>query len=259
MIAGHARAAGRILLLAVVTVVICLVWLPFGLATRHDRGADLARRARLTHRWCRTVARVLGMRVRLTGRPPKAPFLLVSNHLGYIDVVLLGSIVEGLFVAKQEVSRWPVVGRLSLWSGALYIDRRPGGHLVDSVAQAQDVLSHGVGLIVFPEGTSTAGDRVLPFRSALLEPAVSTRVPVWHACIRYVSWDGSPAAEEALCWWRDMTFTPHLYNLLQLPGFDATVRFGEAPLVGEDRKELARSLWTAVSSDLRGESVLEAT
>ena len=102
--------------------------------------------------------------------------------------------------------------------------------------------------MLFPEGTSSGGDQVLPFRPSLLEPAARGGLPVAHASLRYISPEGFPPASESICWWRDMPFGSHVLSLLRLPRIRAEVRFGPELLRGRDRKELAHRLWEATKA-----------
>jgi 1-acyl-sn-glycerol-3-phosphate acyltransferase len=118
------------------------------------------------------------------------------------------------------------------------------------MGEIQGVLDAGQGVLLFAEGTSSAGDRVLPFRSPLLEVAARGGIPVSYAGLRYRTGPGMPPAGEAVSWWRDVSLADHLFGLLRLPGFEAELVFGEEPLVGEERKDLALRLRSAVAGTL---------
>jgi lyso-ornithine lipid O-acyltransferase len=102
-------------------------------------------------------------------------------------------------------------------------------------------------VVLFPEGTSSLGARVLPFKAALLEAAAQAKQPVAYAALSYRTPVGQPPAHLVVCWWGEMTFLDHLYRLLQVPKFEALVVFGEQTLQATDRKTLAAQLWQAVS------------
>ena len=200
--------------------------------------------------WARGIAAVIGLHIRVEGRPPRAPFVLVANHLGYIDIVTLMAHAPGVFVSRGDVAGWPVLGTLAKAADTIFIDRALRRDVVRVNALIDAVLQRGLGLMMFPEGTSSSGEQVLPFRSSLLEPAVALGRPVSHATLAYRTGPGHGPAREAVAWWGDMTFPDHFWALLQLPRIDATVRFGDAPLSGDDRHELSRALWTAVDAAL---------
>jgi len=208
--------------------------------------AGLMMRRAVARRWARSVARILGMRVRIEGAAPAAPCLLVANHLGYVDVVAFWCATGGSFVAKSEVASWPLVGALGRIAQTLFIDRGRKRDVVRVIAAMEQTLGRGESVIVFAEGTSTGGDRVLRFRSSLFEAARRSGVPVRTASISYATPRGAPSADRAVCWWGDMTFADHAFALMKLRGFDATLRFAAEPIEGGDRKEMARRAHAAV-------------
>jgi 1-acyl-sn-glycerol-3-phosphate acyltransferase len=201
--------------------------------------------------WARGICRIIGLRVEVQGNPPAPPFILVSNHLSYVDIVTLMSVLPGVFVAKSEVAHWPLLGQLSRVANTIFVDRQSKKDVVRVNVGIDKALARGEGLIMFPEGTSSRGRDVLPFRSSLLQPAVSSGHPVSYASISYRTPAGSPPAEMSVCWWGDMTFGRHFWELLQLPGIDGSVSFGSRTLLAESRHELARSLQSAVSESFQ--------
>jgi len=162
---------------------------------RRDRRLD-ARGAWL-HGWCRFACRVLGIRIRTHGSMPSSG-LLVSNHLSYLDIVVLSSIRPCVFVAKRDVARWPLFGWLAHAAGTILSIASEG---FESEGRewysGRDRRRLGGGPL--PEGTSSDGSTVLPFKSALLESAVQLRSPIAAASIDYALDDGSVAEEVCYC------------------------------------------------------------
>jgi 1-acyl-sn-glycerol-3-phosphate acyltransferase len=216
-----------------------LVLLSVGLVSRRAAvRADVA----AMRAWARGLARLIGMRIRVEGPPPRPPFLLAANHLSYVDVVALLASTPCVFLAKSEVARWPVIGFLARTTGNLFVDRSRRGDLPRVLAAVEAAVARGRGVAIFPEGTSTDGSAVLPFKPSLFEAAVRTGLPVSCASLGYEVPDGYPPARLSVCWWGDMEFLRHLYALLQIPSFEARVAFADVPIArGEwrDRKELA--------------------
>ena len=166
---------------------------------------------------------------------------IVANHLSYLDILLLSSTVPAVFVAKHEVSRWPFVSWLTTRSGAVYVyrgGRRETYPLVN--ARMAHAFRSGVPVVFFPEGTTTNGTEVLPFRRGLFHSVLRDGVAVRTAAIRYelVADDGDVA--EDVCWCGDAALLPHLYRLMGLRGVRGTVTFG-ATVWGRDRFELSEA------------------
>src|SRR5689334_14992380 len=123
-LAKHLRAYVRVFALCVLTACVYLAWLVVGVAVSFSLTRSREWRSRFFCAWARAVALVVGMRVKVRGVAPTGPFLLVSNHLSYVDVVALASRLECVFVAKSEVARWPVVGRLCRSVNTIFVNRR---------------------------------------------------------------------------------------------------------------------------------------
>lgn len=195
----------------------------------------LRRRARnaIVRAWARAVCRLLGMRSSVEGPLPSGRFFLVTNHLGYLDVLLLMQFVDVVFVANSGVREWPVIGRLTSSTGSIFVDRESRRDTVRVTGEMLRAVESGVGVVLFPEGTSGDGTKLLPFKSSLLEAAARGGIPVHAAAIRY-----RPAE---VAWWDETAFTDHFWRVVQLPRIDASVRFGGSVTSG-DRKELARML-----------------
>ena len=170
--------------------------------------------------------------------------LLVCNHLGYFDILLLSAVAPAVFVAKQEVKSWPVFGRLARLAGTIFVHRERRSETANSASEIKNALSQGALVILFPEGTSSGGDTVLPFKSALLEPAVQSGHEFFVGYISYTLTDGNVADE--VCYWGDMTLVPHLLNLLGKRGVSAQVSFAAVQEPCADRKQLARQLHSEV-------------
>lgn len=208
-------------------------------------------RARVFHIWARVIARALGMEVTVEGEPPPSPFLLVANHLSYVDIVLLVSRVPCTFVARADIKEWPLFGPMVPAGGTVFLNRDLKRDIPRVIEQLKVPYQAGVGVVIFPEGTSSNGETVPPFRSSLLEPAAQGRFPVFHASIRYETPEGHLSARESVCWWGNMEFLPHLIGLFGLPRFRASLVFGSEPVINGDRKQLAIELHEAVKSRFR--------
>ena len=245
------RCAVKLAAVTAVTAALFLTLLVTVPLIRALGGSPALWKSRVFRAWSRSLASIIGLRVSVLGTPPSPPFLLVSNHLSYVDMIVLASHVHGVFIAKGEVGSWPIVGRLCRAVDTLFIARGQKRDIPRVLAEVESILREGRGVVLFPEGTSTQGSMVLPFRPSLLETAARAGIPVSYAALTYRTPVGSPPAALAVCWWGDMPFLRHLLRLLSLPTFEAKVVFGGRPIEPEDRKVLAVRLWEAVQQQFQ--------
>jgi len=194
----------------------------------------------------RTASRFLplfGIQPQIRGELPTRG-LLVSNHLSYMDIVVLASLTPAVFVAKREVKNWPLFGWFATMGGSLYVNRDRRTQVAEFTAALQAELDRGALVILFPEGTSSGGETVLPFKSSLLEPVARDTHPLAAGLIQYQLDDGN--VSEEVCYWKDMTLVPHLLNLLSKRRVQVEVRFASVQKVSTDRKALAQQLHAEV-------------
>ena len=250
-ISNHRRAMARVLAMCVATAFFYLLWLLISPLLMASVRASYAWRNFNCRRWARVTAALLGMRISVKGTPPEAPFFLVSNHLSYLDILVFAVQTDCLFIAKSEVASWPVFGFLSRSMGTIFVNRNRRRDVLRVNALLEMALACGKGVLLFPEGTSSAGNGVLPFHSGLLEPGVKAAYPVSYASVTYETPPDQPPAPVSVCWWGDMTFLSHFYRLLQLKTFDACVVFGSHSIRADDRKTLAQSLRQAIQEEFK--------
>ena len=205
---------------------------------------SLERRALWLQSACRLVLRSLGIQYHVEGLIPTRG-VVVSNHLSYLDILILSSAMPCFFVAKAEIDKWPYFGRAARTGGTLFIDRTSLASADAVASQIAERLALPVPTLFFPEGTSTDGSSVHRFHSWLFEPAVRAGAPVTAAAVRYVLADGSQ--ERDLCWFGDAPFLPHLWKALGTSGFRAEVKFGE-PRIYPDRRTAVRETHAEVSA-----------
>jgi len=202
-------------------------------------------RALWLQRTGRHVGRIFGLEVQVAGTVP-ARGLLVCNHVSYVDIIALLSLAPALFVAKREVKAWPVMGLMAQLGGTLFIDRQRRTHVGEVNDEIETALDDGALVIIFPEGTSSDGRTVLPFKSSLLEPATQQQHPLTVGRVHYIFADGDDDLKVA--YWGDDVFFPHLLNLLSKEKVRAVVRFAAIKHHSADRKELAQQLHAEVAA-----------
>lgn len=191
----------------------------------------------------RCIARVIGMRIRVVGSPPEEPYILVSNHLGYMDIVALCTVDASVFIAKSDVSSWPFIGPMVRSTNIAFVDRVNHRDLQRVNRIAEECVRLGRGIIFYPEGTSSPGDRILPFRPSLLEYAAQANFPVHCSTLQYKTPPGCPPAGDIVAWWGDQDFFSHLFRLAHIPSFEATLTFAAEPVRAGNRKVLATRLY----------------
>jgi 1-acyl-sn-glycerol-3-phosphate acyltransferase len=188
----------------------------------------------------------------------RRPTLFVANHTSYLDISIIGAVVEGSFVAKAEVARWPLFGWLAKLQRSVFVDRRVRSTHVQR-DQLRERLDAGDSLILFPEGTSDDGMRVLPFKSALLSVADyrhdGVPLAVQPVTVAYLRLDGIPLGRflrPFFAWYGDMELAPHLWSMLGLGVLSVSVQFHPVVTLAEfgSRKALAEHCHRVVSAGL---------
>jgi 1-acyl-sn-glycerol-3-phosphate acyltransferase len=186
----------------------------------------------------RLFLRLFHIRVIVQGPPPAGgPTLVLSNHVSWLDIPVLGSLMPLSFIAKSEVAGWPVIGFYAALQQCIFIDRGRKSHTTQVNAEVARRLTQRETIVLFPEGTSGDGNRLLPFRSALVgaaraalaEPSLN-RINLQPAAIVYVRRNGLPVTRRerpAIAWYGDMDLVPHLAALLRKGAIDVVVRWGD--------------------------------
>ncbi len=203
-------------------------------------------------------SRLLGLQVRvigeLTHRTATQPVVFVSNHSSWVDVPVLGGVLDGCFVAKREVAGWPVIRTIARLGRTVYVTRQRGA-TARELDDMRSRLKAGDNLILFPEGTSSDGSRVLPFRSSFLAVAEATDGPpplIQPVSIVYDRLGGLPtgrASRPVFAWYGDMDIASHFWRMGQHYGLRVTVLL-HAPLDPArfpDRKALSQAVWRIIA------------
>ncbi|WP_299476653.1 lysophospholipid acyltransferase family protein [uncultured Roseibium sp.] len=211
--------------------------------------------------WHRIASRLVGIKVKQVGAPAlDRPLLITANHASWVDITVLGSLIPLSFIAKSEVSGWPIFGLLAKLQRTIFVNRTrrtETGQVADEIAER---MAAGDAMVLFAEGTSNDGNCVLPFRSALLGAATralgengDTKVWVQPLSVAYQGFYGLPmgrAHRPHVAWYGDMELPGHLWGIFTRGALDVIVTWGEPVLVDKstDRKALTRQLENEVRS-----------
>ncbi len=215
---------------------------------------DLPLQRSIPHLYHRILCALIGVRIREVGmRSTASPALILSNHVSWLDICVISALSPVVFVAKSEVAGWPVFGWLAKLQRTVFIDRQARHRTGAATSEIAGRLLGGDAVVLFAEGTSSDGTRVLPFRSALVgavhhalgNSTQHTSITVQPMSVAYVGFGGVPigrALRERVAWYGDADLMPHLARVLASGAVDVTVSWGEAVAydMGADRKAIAR-------------------
>jgi 1-acyl-sn-glycerol-3-phosphate acyltransferase len=216
----------------------------------------------------RALCAVLRIRIRVVGEPVRdRAVLFVSNHVSWADILVIGSITPIAFVSKSEIADWPVVGTAARSQRSVFVDRSRRHRTGDAIAEIVKRLASGTSVVLFAEGTSSDGNRVLPFRSALVGAVkeagarAERGILIQPMSIGYTGLHGIPMGRQhrpLVAWYGDLDFMPHIKAFIARGAVDAVVSYGE-PVAADgtaDRKAMTKSLEGAVraltAATLRG-------
>jgi len=240
------RLTRRILLLTL-HVLLGILLTPLILVRRP--GGGLQTNPRVTSWWHNRAADILGLGITVSGPKPHAPSLLVSNHVSWLDITVLGGLTNTAFLSKHEIRRWPVIGWLAAMSGTLFIRRGDGqaGAISDQIGRR--LRQQGL-LTLFPEGTTSDGQNVRPFFSRLFAAAIDTGTDVVPVALRYhIDGTHDPVAPYI----DNQPITHNLLGLIRRERTAVHVVFGEAIRhAGHSRKQMAELSRAAIVEALRG-------
>jgi 1-acyl-sn-glycerol-3-phosphate acyltransferase len=241
----------RFIVVIAVVIAVTLLLMPFQLISIV---CDLRYKRTIPQLYHRILCALIGVRIREVGRRKcDAPTLILSNHVSWLDICVISALAPVVFVSKSEVSRWPVFGWLAKLQRTIFIDRQARHRTADATREIGGRLKGGDAVVLYAEGTSSDGVRVLPFRSALIgavHQALAGSVPdaavaVQPVSLAYVGFGGLPigrALRHRVAWVGDAELIPHLIGVLASGAVDVTVSWGDAVAItsSADRKQIAR-------------------
>src|SRR6202140_326487 len=241
----------RVALIALAFFALTLLLLPFQLI---GLGFDLRLQRSIPHLYHRILCALIGVRIREVGiRSTASPALILSNHVSWLDISVVSALSPVVFVAKSEVAGWPLLGWLAKLQRTVFINRQARHQTGAATREIAGRLLGGDAVVLFAEGTSSDGVRVLPFRSSLVgavhhalgATTNHTHVIVQPMSLAYVGFGGVPMGRglrERVAWYGDADLIPHLLHVLASGAVDVTVTWGEATAydMSADRKAIAR-------------------
>jgi 1-acyl-sn-glycerol-3-phosphate acyltransferase len=199
----------------------------------------------ITHLWAKVLVLGLGMRVVVKGpRPPfqEQKLFVVSNHYGPLDIIVMASVMPLAFVSRHDLANWPGIGLLARMAGTLFANRDLKASSKSLVDQITERLAQGAHIMVFAEGVSTDGEKLLPFKTSLFQAPVLTDAPVVPVTLFYESIHGNPLttdSRDTICWYANMPFIQHIMGVLGNRGVKAEVIFNKPFHPSRSRKETA--------------------
>ena len=202
--------------------------------------------------------RIFGIKIKTFGKVSiNSPIVLISNHASYLDIIILGSLFKTSFIAKKEISKWPLLGILAKLQNTIFIDRRVSS-LKKQENQIIKHLNEKKNLVIFPEGTSSDGNRVLPFKSSLFnifEKNLNSKILVQTITIVYKKINGIPMnriERKNITWHSNMDLIPNIFNVLKKLSIEVEIIFNDEFLPSKeyDRKKLALHCWEKINYNL---------
>lgn len=247
----------RVVFIALSFLALTLALLPLQLI---GLAFDLRLQRTIPHLYHRLLCALIGVRIRQVGtRSTASPALILSNHVSWLDICVISALSPVVFVAKSEVARWPVFGWLAKLQRTIFINRQARHQTGAATREIAGRLLGGDAVVLFAEGTSSDGVRVLPFRSSLVgavhhalgTSTHHTSITVQPMSLAYVGFGGVPmgrALRERVAWYGDAELIPHLVHVLSSGAVDVTVSWGDAVAydMSADRKAIAREAERAV-------------
>jgi 1-acyl-sn-glycerol-3-phosphate acyltransferase len=241
----------RVIFIALAFLSLTLVLLPFQLI---GIAFDLRLQRSIPLLYHRILCALIGVRIREVGRRSKeSPALILSNHVSWLDICVISALAPVVFVAKSEVARWPVFGWLAKLQRTIFINRQARHQTGAATREIAGRLLGGDAVVLFAEGTSSDGIRVLPFRSSLVgavhhalgNSTHHSRISVQPMSLAYVGFGGVPMGRglrERVAWYGDAELIPHLLQVISAGAVDVMVSWGEATAydMSTDRKAITR-------------------
>ena len=250
---------GILRLIGAVFVVKAFLIHAFYLKLRHRRDRRLQREAyaKNIHFYCKLISRTFDLRIVVKGQPVNdSNFLYVGNHMGFVDIFVISSLIPALFITSQEMRETPVLGAICEMGGCIFVERRSRTRIMNELESLIEAMKEGFNVVLYPEATSSNGEQVLPFKKTLMMSAPHAGRPIQPGVVNYIEINGeefSLKTRDHVCWYGDMTFVEAMWKSVTAKSITAEVEFLE-PIYAEphmDRGLLAERAYSAVKSKFR--------
>jgi lyso-ornithine lipid O-acyltransferase len=196
--------------------------------------------------WLQWFSKIINLEISKQGDLLEQGTLLVSNHISWLDIIVIGQFFPAYFVAKNDISGWPVIGFLARQSGTIFIRRGDKRHIRTTAEKMVWLLKQNSNIIAFPEGTTTAGNKVLHFHSSLFQPALLTRSPIQPVALHYLG-----AAKDQAPFIGDDGFIPHLMRILAMDKIEVRLSFlNLIDSTGKDRQSVSNEARDLIAEEI---------
>lgn len=246
---------GVIRLIIVGTLIaIFLVWSFICHYTIRDSHKRLVRFSRNTQFFARLILKVLNLDFKITNKPfDHQKFLLVSNHMGFLDIFILASCYPSVFVTSVEMRETPFLGLITELGGCIYVERRSRLRIADEMYSIVESLKKGFKVVLYPEATSTNGEQVLPFKRTLMMAAAHANVPIQPVVVNFRKINGEDFTvkwRDHVCWYGDISFATSMWKSAILKSVVAEIEFLEQIIAtpDDDRALVAAKAHASISA-----------
>jgi 1-acyl-sn-glycerol-3-phosphate acyltransferase len=254
------QACVRGVLRLLLFVLLILVYLTNAFVIHIVTRDEVIRRRRFTrngHRCARLAIVIFGINTVYINKPKEdEKFLLVSNHMGFIDIMGTFAAMPIVFVTSHEMREAPLLGLLTEMAGCIYVERRSRSQIVNELKGIADALKEGFRIVLYPEATSTNGEQVLPFKRTLMMAAAQAGVPIQPVVVNFLEINGQPFSlknRDRVCWYGDMGFMTAIWNSFTLKSLTIQIEFLEKfyPTMQDDRGAVADKAHDMIAAKFR--------
>lgn len=208
----------------------------------------------LAGRWYRRLLRILGIKIETTGMPPAGGCLIAANHTSWLDIIILGGLLDAVFVSKAEIDQWPLIGRFARHTGTVFLPRG-AGQTQEATRRLTQALHAERSVVLFPEAATNASLVPERFYPRLFAAAIEARMPVQPVAVHYLPEHGEAAHHPLAPWVDDLGLFAHFKKLFRVPKLHVRVTFCDAlPPAEQARRQLSEASRQAVADALGNQS-----